>query len=150
MLKVKKGVSLIECVTYMAVLIILSCILIKIIINTDYLYTKTIQAYSRQSDVEDVFANIERFINEEDVSKIEVKNNNIIIYKGNLKKNFQKEEIFKDNDKLIIKYYDIRNFEDYNTRNTLGIKIQEFKVNVKGKLIYIMIKKGGKEYIKCL
>lgn len=150
MYKRKKGMTLIECVTYMGVLVILSCVLIKIIMNTDHLYMKTIQTYSRQSDVENIFTNIERFINEEDVNKIEVRNNNIIIYKGNSKKNFKKEEIFKDNDKLMIKYYDIRNFEDYNTRNTLGLKIQEFKVNVKGKLIYIIIKKGGKEYIKCL
>ncbi len=150
MCKKRKGITLIECITYIGVSVILGCILVKVIINTDYLYLKMVQIYNRKSDVDNVLMNMERFLNEEDVNKIEVKDNKIIILKGNEDKNFKKEEIFKDGSKLVIKYYDIRNFEDYNTRNTLGLEVEDFKVNVKGKLIYISLKKGGKEYIKCL
>ena len=50
----------------------------------------------------------------------------------------------------MIKYYDIRNFEDFNARNTLALEIEEFEIKIKGKLIYLSLKKGGEEYIKCL
>lgn len=150
MYKKKKGIMLLECIIYISLSLILTCILVKILLNTDYMYIKTMKNKTISSDIKDFFVNVERFANEEDVKKIEVSNNVLIIYKGTSEKNFQKEEIFKDDSKIMIKYYDIRNFEDFNARNTLALEIEEFEIKTKGKLIYLSLKKGGEEYIKCL
>ena len=150
MYKKKKGIILLECIIYISLSLILTCILVKILLNTDYMYIKTMKNETISSDINDFFVNVERFVNEEDVKKVEVSNNVLIIYKGTLEKDFQKEEIFKDDSKIMIKYYDIRNFEDFNARNTLALGVEEFEIKIKGKLIYLSLKKGGEEYIKCL
>lgn len=150
MYKKKKGIILLECIIYISLSLILTCILVKILLNTDYMYIKTMKNETISSDIKDFFVNVERFINEEDVKKVEVSNNVLIIYKGTSEKDFQKEEIFKDDSKIMIKYYDIRNFEDFNARNTLALGVEEFEIKIKGKLIYLSLKKGGEEYIKCL
>lgn len=150
MYKKKKGIILLECIIYISLSLILICILVKILLNTDYMYIKTMKNETISSDINDFFINVERFVNEEDVKKVEVSNNVLIIYKGTSEKDFQKEEIFKDDSKIMIKYYDIRNFEDFNARNTLALGVEEFEIKIKGKLIYLSLKKGGEEYIKCL
>lgn len=150
MYKKKKGIILLECIIYISLSLILTCILVKILLNTDYMYIKTMKNETISSDINDFFVNVERFVNEEDVKKVEVSNNVLIIYKGTSEKDFQKEEIFKDDSKIMIKYYDIRNFEDFNARNTLALGVEEFEIKIKGKLIYLSLKKGGEEYIKCL
>lgn len=150
MYKKKKGIILLECIIYISLSLILTCILVKILLNTDYMYIKTMKNETISSDIKDFFVNVERFVNEEDVKKVEVSNNVLIIYKGTSEKDFQKEEIFKDDSKIMIKYYDIRNFEDFNARNTLALGVEEFEIKIKGKLIYLSLKKGGEEYIKCL
>ncbi len=150
MYKKKKGIILLECIIYISLSLILTCILVKILLNTDYMYIKTMKNETISSDIKGFFVNVERFVNEEDVKKVEVSNNVLIIYKGTSEKDFQKEEIFKDDSKIMIKYYDIRNFEDFNARNTLALGVEEFEIKIKGKLIYLSLKKGGEEYIKCL
>lgn len=150
MYKKKRGAALLECTIYIFLCVILSAILVRIILNIDYLYLKSINENINESDINDFFINVERFLNEDEVQKVEVINNTLIIYKGNSEKNFQKEEIYKEGNKVMVKYYDIRNFEDYNTRNTLGKDIENFRLKIKGKMIYLFIKKGGKTYIKCL
>lgn len=150
MYKARKAVTLLECIAYIGLLAILSLILVKNIINTDNFYMKTRKIYSDKNDIDNLFMNIERFMDEEDVKSIDVENNMLIIYKGNSEKIFEKQEIFKKGNKILIKHYDIRNFEDYNTYNTLDLEVDDFKVKVKKKLIYLIIEKGGRKYIKCL
>ncbi|SFU28621.1 hypothetical protein SAMN04487886_100155 [Clostridium sp. DSM 8431] len=150
MYKVKKGTTLIESILCIALIMIITAILANIFISVNNIFIRCEESEMAENDINDLFINIERFLNEEGVQKINSKDNKLIIYKGTLDKEYEKEVINKEADKIIIKYYDIRDFEYYNTYNTLAKKIDKFDIKRKGKILYITVSKGGKEYVKAL
>ena len=61
MYKKKKGIMLLECIIYISLSLILTCILVKILLNTDYMYIKTMKNETISSDIKDFFVNVERY-----------------------------------------------------------------------------------------
>ena len=150
MYKFEKGMTIIECMVWISLMMIITSILAKLFINVNYIFAKCEEEQINESDINDLFINIERFLSEDGVQKIDFTNNSLVICKGTKDKTFKKEVISKQENEIIIKYYDITDFEDYNARNTLAKNIDDLKIIKKEKLLYITVLKGGKEYIKVL
>ena len=143
-----KGFTLIECITYLSISLIVVSIGIKLLIDSKKIFYTSIKENMNLNSIEEAFHMI-------DVMKIDhfyeitgdIEKNKIIFDK---KGSLQKNELCTDKNDLIIKYYDYSGYNKQISKNLLLSNIDNFKVKKKGKLIYIVIKKNGEEYIKCI
>ncbi|MBD7910029.1 MULTISPECIES: prepilin-type N-terminal cleavage/methylation domain-containing protein [Clostridium] len=150
MFRKNNGFTLIECVVYMFLSMLIMIIGFKLLVTCTSVYFETVKKSLGLNSIDGSFLDIDRFLRDTGVQKISSEDNKIIIYRGDKSNIFEIQEILKFENNLIIKYYDIRNFNRYTTRNTIISNIDDFKVKIKGRLIYINISKGGTEYRKCL
>lgn len=156
MFKKKRGFTLIECIIYIFIGTIITSISLKILVDTSIVYKNLVESSEETNNVESALVNLERLLRNETIERINSTNDTVEILKISKNKNktgkvyYEKEELIKEGKNLIIKYYDLINTPDYKMKNVLLENINDFKVYKKGRLRYLVIIKGNKEYIKCL
>lgn len=150
MCKKHKGFTLVECVVYMFLSVIIMIMAFKILFSSSNIFMETINKSIYINSINEGFLNMDRLIMDEKVVKISSDEDKIILYIGNEKGIYEIQEISRIDNNLVIKYFDIRDFTNYTTRNTIVYSIDDFKVKGKGRLLYIAIKKGGNVYRKCI
>lgn len=145
------GFTLLEIVIYMGLSLVICLIGYKEVMQVKNIYLKSIEESLSINSVEEAFITIDKFAREIEVISISNINNKLVINKGHdTDDSYEKRIIEESEGNLLIKYYDSKNILDYKGRSTLIIKISDFNVISKGKLIYITFKKGGVIYTKCL
>ena len=153
----KKGFTLIECIIYMFIGTIIVSISLKILINTSISYKKLVNNLEDMNTVENTFINLERLFKDETIKKIIVSGDDKVeIYKRNEERYnidqipYEKAEIIKLKNNLVINYYEFFTEYKLQAKNVLIENIDDFKILRKGKLRYLIITKGGREYARCI
>lgn len=150
MYKKNRGFTLIECIVYMFLSVLIMAMGFKLLVTVTNVFFDTVNMGLDLNSINEGFLDIDRFLRDNKVQKIESDENKLVIYKGDNKNICEIQEISKLDNNLVIKYFDIRNLSKYTTRNTIVSNISDFKVKTKGKIIYLTVKKGGNEYKRCI
>lgn len=150
MYKKNKGFTLIECIVYMFLSVLIMAIGFKILVTSTNAFFKTVNMSLDLNSINEGFLDLDRFLNDNEVQRVTSDENKIIIYKGNEKSIYEMQEISRLENNLVIKYFDIRNLDKYTTRNTIISNISNFHVKNKGRIMYVTIEKGGNEYKRCI
>lgn len=146
-----KGITLIECIAYLSIAILLIGIEISIIVSMSTNYYNTLSGNNRINGVDNAFSSINKMIKEEGVSKITRNGEKVRIIKEYYGGNESIKEINLNNKALVVDYIEqIGGSENKTSRNTIIKEIDAFRITEKEKLIYIEIECKGESYIQCL
>ena len=143
-----KGFTIIECIAYLSISLMIVSIGVKLLMDSKKIFYMGIKENMSLNSIEEAFHMIDVMkIDNFDEINGDVFKNKVIFYKNS---SLEKNELCKDNDNLIIKYYNATSYSRPVSKNLLLSNIENFEVKKKGKLIYIKIKKNGEEYVKCI
>lgn len=142
----KKGFTLIELVVTMAIAAILLSFEVAVFTKHINDFQRSIEVNKQNSFCDEFFVIIEQLISE-NVSEIEVINNNIVIKCSNNQKKIIQYK--STSNKILVDYYDAVG-NDFSAANVICSNIKEMTVKKKSEVLYVsIINNKGVQFERC-
>lgn len=147
----KSGFTILESIIYISISLIIITIGVTTFMNCYKSFSKVIEENRIYNQVYNTFNSVEMLCNKEGVFEIGAEGDKLVIYEALDSSGYKVRRIFKSGNELkVFHYVNYGGIDNLTGNNPMLKNIEGFKVYKKDNILYLVITKGGEEYIKCI